>query len=83
MSVQLLSGDLEMRARLALRNSPIYELREVDVEERDNTIILRGVVSSFYHKQLAQEAVRSILRGHDVELVNLIQVTRDRLVDPD
>ncbi|MEJ5341079.1 MAG: BON domain-containing protein [Thermogutta sp.] len=83
MSVQLLSGDLEMRARLALRNSPIYELRDIDVEERDNTIVLRGVVSSFYHKQLAQEAVRSILRGHDVELVNLIEVTRDRFVDPD
>ncbi|MBC7351199.1 MAG: BON domain-containing protein [Thermogutta sp.] len=83
MSVQLLSGDLEMRARLALRNSPIYELRDIDVEERDNTIVLRGVVSSFYHKQLAQEAVRSILRGHDVELLNLIEVTRDRFVDPD
>ncbi|ASV73173.1 hypothetical protein THTE_0571 [Thermogutta terrifontis] len=83
MSVQLLSGDLEMRARLALCNSPIYELRDIDVEERDNTIVLRGVVSSFYHKQLAQEAVRSILRGHDVELVNLIEVTRDRFVDPD
>jgi len=83
MSVQLLSGDLEMRARLALRNSPIYELRDIDVEERDNTIVLRGVVSSFYRKQLAQEAVRSILRGHDVELVNLIEVTRDRFVDPD
>lgn len=76
MSVQLLSGDLELRARLALQNSPIYELRDIEVEQRGQAIILSGLVSSFYHKQLAQEAVRSALRDEDIDLINLIEVSR-------
>lgn len=83
MSVQTLSGDLLARARLALRQSPIYELREIEVEQNGETIVLSGVVSSFYHKQLAQEAVRSVLTGHDVSLVNRIEVSRHPVMDPD
>lgn len=83
MSVETLSGDLIARARLALRQSPIYELRDIQVEQNGETIILSGVVSSFYHKQLAQEAVRSILADHQLNLVNRIEVLRYPVLDPD
>jgi len=74
MVVDLLSGKLESRARLALKDSPIYELRDVNVEQQGESIVLKGVVSSYYYKQLAQEAVRSALRNHDVQVINHIEV---------
>lgn len=67
-------GDnVQPRAQAALANSPFYELRELQVLECDGTLRIGGNVSSFYHKQLAQEVVRSVCR--EIELVNLIQVS--------
>lgn len=74
MVVDLLSNRLKTRARSALKNSPIFELRDVNVEQQGETIVLTGIVSSYYYKQLAQEAVRSALRNHDLEVVNRIEV---------
>ena len=51
--------ELQPRAQAALASSPFYELRQLQVEWRDNALQLSGCVSSFYHKQLAQE-VRSV-----------------------
>ena len=56
----------------ALWSSPIHALREVKVEQIDETLILSGSVDTFYHKQLAQELVRSVADG--CELVNSIDV---------
>jgi len=66
------SSEIQPRAQMALRNSPIYELRDLHVEHLDGTLLISGVVSSFYHKQLAQEVVRSVCR--DAEVVNAIHV---------
>jgi len=74
MVVDLLSGKLEARARLALKDSPIYELRDINVQQHGESIVLTGVVSSYYYKQLAQEAVRSALRSDDVQVINHIEV---------
>jgi len=74
MVVDLLSNMLEVRARSALKNSPIFELRDVNVEQQGETIVLTGTVSSYYYKQLAQEAVRTALRNHDLEVINHIEV---------
>jgi hypothetical protein len=63
---------VQPRAQAALANSPFYELRELQVEHRDDTLLISGCVSSFYHKQLAQEVVRSVCTG--VKLVNSIRV---------
>lgn len=82
MGVDLLSNGLELRAKSALKNSPINELRDVNVEQQGETIFLTGVVSSYYYKQLAQEAVRSALRNHDLEVINHIEV-RPYHLDPD
>ncbi|HUT13798.1 MAG TPA: BON domain-containing protein [Thermoguttaceae bacterium] len=65
-------SEIQPRAQTALRNSPIYELRDLQVEHRDGALLISGVVSSFYHKQLAQEVVRSVCK--DAELVNSIHV---------
>jgi hypothetical protein len=60
------------RAETALANSPFYELRALRVAQRSDGLVLLGSVSSFYHKQLAQEAVRSVCTNHPV--INSIDV---------
>ncbi len=54
---------IAIRAQAALRNSPFSDLREIDVRRDGDTLHLTGRVSSFYHKQLAQEAIRAIADG--------------------
>lgn len=62
------------RAQTALTTSPIQALRDVQVERNGGSLVLSGCVSSFYHKQLAQEIVRGVCQ--DVELINSIDVAR-------
>jgi hypothetical protein len=68
---------VQPRAQQALASSPIYELRDLQVEQHQGNLLISGVVSSFYYKQLAQEVVRAVCKecaDLDVELVNSIQV---------
>jgi hypothetical protein len=65
-------NDVQPRAQTALASSPIYELRDLHVENRGGTLLITGDVSSFYHKQLAQEVVRSVCKN--IEVVNSICV---------
>lgn len=60
------------RARSALASSPIWELQNLQVEQHAGALLVSGSVSSFYHKQLAQEVIRSVCL--DVPLVNAIRV---------
>ena len=69
--------EIQPRAQMALAGSPICELRELRVEPEGHGLVISGVVSSFYHKQLAQEAVRAICHGIEVELINAIRVHSD------
>jgi hypothetical protein len=64
--------DVQPRAQAALANSPFHELRDLNVKEQGTALEISGVVSSFYHKQLAQEVVRCVCR--DIEIVNAIRV---------
>jgi hypothetical protein len=68
--------DVQAKAQLALSSSPVYALRELVVEHDGQTLVLNGVVTSFYHKQLAQEIVRQALEHDEVEadVVNEIKV---------
>ena len=66
------TNDLRPQAQSALASSPIYELRDLKVEQHQRTLMISGAVSSYYHKQLAQEVVRSVCR--DIEVVNSIRV---------
>ena len=70
---------IETRANYALAKSPIFALRELRVESESNTLLISGRVSSFYHKQLAQEVVRAV--AGECRLVNSTQVV-DPLVEP-
>jgi hypothetical protein len=65
-------SDVQPRAQTALANSPIHELRILLVEDREGVLAISGAVSSFYHKQLAQEVIRSVCGS--IEVVNLIRV---------
>jgi hypothetical protein len=58
MSSQTLQPSL---AEMALRHSPIPALRKLLIEETADVIVLQGKVSSYYHKQLAQETIMPML----------------------
>jgi hypothetical protein len=60
------------RAQSALAASPVFDLRDVQVEQHETGLVLSGHVSSFYHKQLAQEVVRLV--AGEVTVVNSIDV---------
>lgn len=68
----LTAKDVQLRAQKALAASPVFALRELQVEQSGETLVISGWVASFYHKQLAQEVVRHAAEG--VEVVNSIQV---------
>jgi hypothetical protein len=62
-------------AERAIRHSAIPALRKLDVEETEAEVVLSGTVTTYYLKQLAQEAILPLLgpRG----LVNRVQVHRE------
>lgn len=63
------------RAQMALTTSPVFDLRELSVEEVGDALLISGRVTSFYHKQLAQEAVRSVVGANSV--LNQVLVAND------
>lgn len=68
--------DAVQRARAALLASPVVALRDLDVAAVGERLILSGKVNCFYHKQLAQEVVRSVLDG--VRVTNVVSVVDSR-----
>jgi hypothetical protein len=70
------ADDIVPRAQVALSNSPITELRELRVEESHSGLMLSGSVSSFYHKQLAQEVVWAVCKDVGVDLLNQVEVNK-------
>jgi hypothetical protein len=73
--------DVAALARTVLGRSKIFDIRSLHVEQADDSIVLRGSVDSFYHKQLAQEMIKTSLEG--IEVINEIRVDyrRDRAAD--
>lgn len=74
-------NEVQPRAQTALCSSSFYELRDLLVQPRDDTLHISGCVSSYYHKQLAQEVVRSVCTG--VQVVNAIFVEPEEGVEPE
>jgi osmotically-inducible protein OsmY len=60
------------QAQTALTDSAVFDLRDLRVEVVDQSLLISGSVSSYYHKQLAQEAVRAVADA--VAVVNSIEV---------
>lgn len=63
---------VEKDARRRLTRSSYRSVRDVACEYHEGILVLRGHVSSFFLKQLAQEAVREVA-GVD-KVVNVIEV---------
>jgi hypothetical protein len=73
---ETLLSDATSQAKNVLARSRIFDLRRLCVEQDGDCLVLRGRVDSFYHKQLAQELVRSAVEG--TEVVNSISVVYGR-----
>ena len=49
------------RAAALLRENPVNDLKRLEVIETDAELVITGIVTSFYLKQMAQETVRPAL----------------------
>ena len=58
-----------------LTQSPLPQLRRLVVTVSDGTVVITGRVTSYYMKQLAQEAVRPALGSR--RLLNRVEVCRN------
>ena len=72
MMAELCLTDAATQAKNALSRSRIFDLRRLQVSQDGEAVVLRGRVSSFYHKQLAQEVVRNATDS--AEVINAIRV---------
>jgi len=72
MMAEICLSDVAAQAKAALARSRIFDLRRLAVAQDGDAVVLRGRVSSFYHKQLAQEVVRNATDG--AEVINAIRV---------
>ncbi|TVS14535.1 MAG: BON domain-containing protein [Planctomycetaceae bacterium] len=52
--------DLAEIARSCLQANPYEDIKSLECEYHEGVLMLRGQVCTYYHKQLAQEAVRDI-----------------------
>jgi hypothetical protein len=55
--------DSPPRAAALLRDNPVNDLRRLEVMESDSEVIITGIVTSYYLKQMAQETVRPAVNG--------------------
>jgi hypothetical protein len=60
---------------VALISSPLGQLRRLVVIADDTRVVITGQVSSYYLKQMAQEAVRPVLGART--LLNHVEVCPD------
>ena len=66
------ASGVRQAAQARLQQSPHAALRNIDCQFEQGVLVLRGRVPSYYHKQLAQEAVAH-LEGV-LRVVNQIEV---------
>ena len=64
-------------AKDRLRSNPHWPVRRVTCECDEGRLLLRGSLSCFFHKQLAQEAVADV--DGVVQVINEIEVIRPNL----
>lgn len=70
--MSLIVTDIKSTVKDAFKQSPIHGLRDLDIEQDGESILISGKVGSFYQKQLAQEVVRHI--SPLVQIVNSVEV---------
>ena len=67
------STSFDEQINSAIQSSPYLAGRQLRYEAAEGRIVLKGVVSSFFQKQMAQEALRGI-RGLE-QIDNQLEVT--------
>lgn len=72
------TGDLDLERRVLnfLVNRQIPGLRELEVESRGGDLTIRGIVGSFYHKQLCINCCQRV--AGVVRLIDELQVADSR-----
>jgi len=60
----------------AIRTNAHLRQYKIDLEQRNGSIRLTGNVRCYYHKQIAQEVLRTKMNGHGFTIKN------DLIVDP-
>jgi osmotically-inducible protein OsmY len=73
MEPSLIEEPLDERIISALENNPYLNRRNLRFETHEGRVILRGEVSTFFQKQMAQESLRQV-EGID-EIANELEVT--------
>jgi hypothetical protein len=63
---------IESGVILALQRSPIPAIRKLELEESEGVVVIQGKVTSYYIKQLAQEAIKPALGKR--RLLNRVEV---------
>lgn len=63
----MIDTTLEHRLHSAIQSNVHLRGRKLHIETYNGQVILRGLVRSFYQKQMAQEAVRNLAGVHTVE----------------
>jgi osmotically-inducible protein OsmY len=72
-SDQRISNEVTEAARSRLDDSPYKSVKRVLCQYDGDVLFLRGRLPSFFHKQLAQEAVLGLNGG--LQVINEIEVT--------
>ena len=67
---------LWVHLKAALAQLGYLPLRRLGIAIQGNQVVLHGCVPSYYLKQLAQSALRGLLKDYD--LVNLVEVRADQ-----
>jgi len=58
---------LQEQASCAISASPYVDQRKLRLEAHDGRVTLRGTVNTYYQKQMAQEALRSVAGIEEIE----------------
>jgi osmotically-inducible protein OsmY len=72
MSTATATRPLSERIHDALNTNPHVPMQQVRIEAEDGHVVLKGQVSSFFQKQMAQEALRRVDGVQRID--NLLQV---------
>jgi hypothetical protein len=70
--IDLPNRDPLRHAQSLLEQSQVVDLRSLSVDKKGDALVIRGEVSTFYAKQLAQETIRPALGS--MRIVNRVKV---------
>jgi osmotically-inducible protein OsmY len=66
LDIAMIDVTLDHRVLTALERSPHITRRQFRCETESGRVTLRGVVNSYYQKQMAQEVIRHIDGVHEI-----------------